>query len=278
MYGCGVTDHIIHRVWSRPDLRLAPLVSDYRCYRDPGSPAHSHVPGDDLTLIFNLEGTLDVEDPDGGARELRSGEVYLGGLQTGRAVTAARERQCGIIVGVTPIGAYRMLGGAPQEELVDSSILLEGCRELMSRLWDASDDGARFALVDRFLRERMSRETESTGMRWAWTRLLQSHGTVSIGELARDLGWSRKRLAARFREQVGLTPKRAARLLRFDHAMKLADAEPLGWAEVAAACGYTDQAHLSREVHEFAGVSPHALRFARETFLQDSWIERRQDS
>jgi AraC-like DNA-binding protein len=34
-------------------------------------------------------------------------------------------------------------------------------------------------------------------------------------------GWSRKRLWSRFRSQVGLTPKRADQLIRFDHAVHL---------------------------------------------------------
>jgi hypothetical protein len=43
-------------------------------------------------------------------------------------------------------------------------------------------------------------------------------GQVRVEQLAAELGWSRKRLWARFRSQIGLTPKQAAQLVRFDHA------------------------------------------------------------
>src|SRR5919198_843817 len=42
---------------------------------------------------------------------------------------------------------------------------------------------------------------------WAWGRLVQSGGAVAVGDLATDLGWSRKRLIGRFREHVGVAPK-----------------------------------------------------------------------
>ncbi|KXK59209.1 hypothetical protein AWW66_25535 [Micromonospora rosaria] len=90
-------------------------------------------------------------------------------------------------------------------------------------------------------------------------------GPVGVGALADELGWSRRHLAATFRREVGLPPKVTARLLRFAraHAALTADrppgtAAPAG-AEVAARYGYSDQSHLIREFHEFAGVTPATL-------------------
>jgi AraC-like DNA-binding protein len=93
---------------------------------------------------------------------------------------------------------------------------------------------------------------------------------VRIGALAAELGCSRKHLAAQFHDQIGLGPKTAARLLRFDAALALLR-RGRGGADVAARCGFADQAHLVNEFRAFAGTTPAA--FAREPevrFLQDA--------
>ncbi len=54
---------------------------------------------------------------------------------------------------------------------------------------------------------------------WAWRRIAVGRGMVRIEHLAAELGWSRKRLWSRFQSQIGLPPKRAAKLIRFDHAV-----------------------------------------------------------
>ncbi len=83
-------------------------------------------------------------------------------------------------------------------------------------------------------------------------------GRVRVDRLAAKIRSGRKRLWSRFRSQVGLTPKRAAQLVRFDHA-----ADRLGSghsaARVAAESGYVDQSHLHRDVMAFAGVTPRAV-------------------
>ncbi|MEV0991734.1 helix-turn-helix domain-containing protein [Streptomyces sp. NPDC049949] len=83
-------------------------------------------------------------------------------------------------------------------------------------------------------------------------------GGVAVERLAAEAGWSRKRLWSRFRSQVGLGPKRAARLVRFDEAAHrlAAGRSP---AQVAAEVGYADQSHLHRDVRTFAGVTPAAV-------------------
>jgi transcriptional regulator GlxA family with amidase domain len=94
-------------------------------------------------------------------------------------------------------------------------------------------------------------------VRWAWRRLVSSAGAVPIGSLAREAGWSHKHLIRKFRQQVGLTPKTAARLLRFEHAWRLVgDGEPAHWDRIAADGGYADQSHLIRDFREFTGGTP----------------------
>jgi len=91
--------------------------------------------------------------------------------------------------------------------------------------------------------------------------MVTSRGQVRVERLAAETGWSRKRLWSRFRSQLGLTPKRAAQLIRFDHAAhRLAAGHSA--ALVAAESGYADQSHLHRDVVAFAGVTPGAVAVA----------------
>jgi len=78
---------------------------------------------------------------------------------------------------------------------------------------------------------------------------------LRIENLAREVGWSRRHLAERFRREVGLAPKAAARVIRFERAcdrLFVPGRPPL--ARVAAETGYVDQAHLSRDFRELAGI------------------------
>jgi transcriptional regulator GlxA family with amidase domain len=64
-----------------------------------------------------------------------------------------------------------------------------------------------------------------------------------IERVADEVGWSHKRLIARFTEQIGLTPKKVARLARFDRLLgRVRAGMACGWRQVAAECGYADQA------------------------------------
>lgn len=88
----------------------------------------------------------------------------------------------------------------------------------------------------------------------AWRRLTGSHGRMRITALADELGWTRQHLATRFREHLGLTPKTVARLARLHRATSMLTSRSL--AEIAAACGYADQAHLNRDFRLLTGCTP----------------------
>jgi AraC-like DNA-binding protein len=88
--------------------------------------------------------------------------------------------------------------------------------------------------------------------------MVTSRGRVRVERLAAEVGWSRKRLWSRFQNQIGLTPKRAANLIRFDYAVhRLAAGHHA--ALVAAESGFVDQSHLCRDVIAFTGATPAAV-------------------
>jgi transcriptional regulator GlxA family with amidase domain len=106
--------------------------------------------------------------------------------------------------------------------------------------------------------------------------MVTSRGRVRVEQLAAEVGWSRKRLWSRFQNQISLTPKRAANLVRFDHAAhRLAAGHNA--ALVAVEGGFVDQSHLCRDVMAFAGVTPAAVATAPWLAVDDvAWPARAQ--
>ena len=99
---------------------------------------------------------------------------------------------------------------------------------------------------------------------------MASGGTAVIGDHADELGWSHRRLIARYRDTVGLPPKLVARIVRFERlTARIATNPAIDWATAATACGYFDQAHLAREVRELAGITPTELRATTVNSVQD---------
>ena len=83
---------------------------------------------------------------------------------------------------------------------------------------------------------------------------------ITVGEVAKDVGLSRRRLIKVFTADVGMTPKRLSRVMRFQRATALARRTSApDWGQLAATCGYFDQSHLIHDVSEFTGTSPRQL-------------------
>ena len=164
---------------------------------------------------------------------------------------------------LAPLGAYTLLG-LPVDELSGQTVDLADVlgadgRRLAEQLREAPGWRQRFALLDRFLLGRLARGPRpAPEVARAWARLVATGGAVPIGQLAGEVGWSHKHLITRFRQQVGLPPKAAARLVRFERVLRRLDrpGPPPDWGQAAADAGYADQAHLVREFRQFAGTTP----------------------
>jgi AraC-like DNA-binding protein len=176
------------------------------------------------------------------------------GIRTrGRNIEALQVR-------LSPVVAYGLLG-ASAAELGDAVVGLDDIwgREATrteERLREAESWDERFAIVETTLARHSGRVAAvDPEIAFAWSQLATRYHHVRVEELADKVGWSRKRLWSRFRSQIGLTPKHAARLIRFDQAThRLAAGQPV--AAAAADAGYADQSHLNRDVMAFAGMTP----------------------
>jgi AraC-like DNA-binding protein len=219
----------------------------------------SELPGGRVVLVVSFGPRMDVDG--------RRFESFVAGLHDTPAHTEHSGESHGAEVYFTPLGATRFFG-MPMAPLTRTVVELEdvlgpGAERLADELHGAPSWEARFKLLERAIARRVVRAAAPpAGVAWAWRRLLETDGGVAVGALADELGWSRKRLAATFREHVGLTPKALGRLLRFERAageLRRPDAD-LG--RVALDCGYFDQAHFNRDFRAFTGATPTAYRGA----------------
>lgn len=167
--------------------------------------------------------------------------------------------QAGVQVNLTPVGA-RTIVGAPLRAVMAATDVSELFSRQISCLADHLADthswAARLDLVERILWATLEANGDTPAPLAESWRLLVS-GSVRITEVADAVGWSRQHLHRQYHREFGHGPQTLARLVRFQRASRLLGQRSL--CDVAAACGYYDQAHLNREFMEFAGSSPQRL-------------------
>lgn len=267
-----MTQATVEMVVGKPRPQLGALVSDYVGYRIAGAEpgVHRGLPSRYLTFIVTLDGTVDLAAMPDPAQPPASFAALAGGLHARPALISHDGNQHGIQLALTPLGA-RVLLGLPAGELATTVLDLETllgptAAELVERLRGARTWTDRFFELDEVLTRTATREPRlSPELGWAWRRLTATDGRVGVGALAEEVGWSRRHLGERFRREFGLTPKVAGRVMRFEVANRLLRRpQPPGLAELAARCGYYDQAHLHREWRELAGCTP--TRWLAEEF------------
>lgn len=266
---------------------LRPLVSSAVGYRVPAYPAgvHRGLPSRHLTLVIELLAPLGVT----GMERPVSAHGVVGGLHTSAALIDATRPQEGLQYGFTPLGA-RVLLGVPAGELRGRAVDLGDvvghlALRLVDRLATASGWDERFGLLDAALLRRaadwdghLGRASIAPEVAEAWRLILTGDGTLPIATVAAHVGWGRRHLAERFRLVTGLTPKEAARVVRFEKAQRLLRTRRPPLAELAVVAGYADQPHLAREWRALTGVS--ITTWVREElpFVQDVPAEVRAHS
>ncbi|QXJ26185.1 AraC family transcriptional regulator [Actinomadura graeca] len=249
---------------ARPHPALRPFLRTYDGYwEEEAVPTRMRtLPTRSTVVIINLGPPLRLAVPDPGVRDRDYGS-FAAGMHDGHGSYTHPGGQRGVQLDLTPLGAYTLLG-VPMARLTNAAaeltdLLGPDVHRLVERLAATPGWAGRFGLLDAFLLRRLDRGPRpDPEVRRAWDLLTGTGGRVPVARLADEVGWSRKHLAHRFREQAGLPPKVMGRVLRFERAVGLLR-DGGGLAGTALACGYYDQAHLNREVRALSGCTPTEL-------------------
>jgi AraC-like DNA-binding protein len=229
-------------------------------------PQDRHYPHGMFELLVNLMGNpYRLLEPEGAGT---FATTWLVGQQLGPIVTAQPDRHHVLGIRLRPAGAYGLLGAPLRvvtglvvelEDLVGASV-----HELVERCRDATAVETRFGIVTTWLAARLggARRPDPT-VAWAADEIDAHDGAIAIAALRKETGLSKTRLAAAFRDQIGVTPKIYARLVRFRRALAMVEGGAGALADVALAAGYYDQPHFNAEFRELTGQSPRELLIAR---------------
>jgi AraC-like DNA-binding protein len=260
-----------------PHPVLRPLVARYIGYTQHNVTldVHRGLPSRHVTLIVSLDRPIRVTGMPLPGESPVSAQALVGGLHSGPALIAQDRFQSGLHVELNPLGAKALLG-VSSAELSGRVVGLEDLGSprlatLAPRLVDAAGWSERFAILDEVLAAVVC---ETAGpppeVDWAWQRMIRAGGRIRVASLADEVGWSRRHFGERFRAEVGISPKQAARVLRFERAgTLLRQGGRVDLAALAVGCGYYDQAHLTNEWRALAGCPPSVWIAEELPFLQD---------
>jgi len=251
-------------VLGTPAARLRPFVERYVGYRMLGYPPglHRGLPSRHMTFIASIGEPIHVVAQTAPSQPPRSYATVLGGLQASTALIEHDGNQEGVAIELTPLGS-RTLFGMPASELWDLSLELNEViggagAELWERLQAPGAWDDRFTACDDVLLRLAGDCCVAPELQHCWEALVDSGGQLSVNQLASEMGYSRQHLRRRFNDEFGLSPKLAARIVRFERARRMlhSRASTSAMADVAAACGYYDQSHLHRDFADLAGCTP----------------------
>ena len=129
-------------------------------------------------------------------------------------------------------------------------------RVLLPCLFDITDMESRIRLAEEFLLKHFHSERKNTVIADAVLELLKRKGNVEIGQLAKDIHTSSRHLERLFQENIGISPKRLASLVRYQYLWNDILFQP-GFQVLDAVhqYGYTDQAHLLHDFKRFHGMN-----------------------
>lgn len=241
---------------------LIGLVTRITCYsaQGTGGAGDREVASFVVPIILSFADPFRIAFDRGAGADDRIGS-FASGLHPGWVDIAYDGPVSCLQIDLTLMGA-RLFFRRPMADIASRLVPLEdledrGLTALRARLGDATTPSDRLRLAVAFLEHRLLDQAPDPTAVFVWSAIAGRRGALRIDDLTDDLGWSRKRLAAHARDAFGMTPKRLARIARFQHAITLARITPRpDWAGIAAECGFSDQAHLVREFNAFAGETP----------------------
>jgi AraC-like DNA-binding protein len=168
-----------------------------------------------------------------------------------------------IIVVFQPNGIHQLLG-IPASEFHDSIIPVEDIFDeqvtmLQERLFKQNNQ-IRVELLNSFFRSLISKKTASNQfiIDHSLNFIISNKGHFSIKQLVEYTGYTERHLERKFKECVGLNPKKFGNVVRLHHFLKLLKgrSDDTNLTTICYDAGFSDQSHLIKEFRKHTGITP----------------------
>jgi AraC-like DNA-binding protein len=220
-------------------------------------------------LEFYLQEHYLVRVCETGAQDLAPRAIVVGPCTCRRAELVLHGRFEVFTIHFQASGFHRIFR-VPMVDLADraydaQSVIGPIVSEIEQKLAGASSFQERVRVATDFLLQHLGERTSPDAVAAVANRFLLKAGALRVDDAAASAGLSVRQFERRFAEQVGLPPKRYARIIRFKSALEaklMAPRRP--WTDIAYEFGYYDQMHMVRDFERFAGESP-------ATFVRRLW-------
>jgi len=266
----------------RPPLDLFVELLWWSRRAEPSMAREHMLPSGKAQLVIPLHGEPLTWAADRGDESHPWTAGIVHGPQSSYYLTGPKPRGAVMGASVRP-GAAGALFGVPAGELADRHISIFDLwgshgRDLQERLAGARTPEAALVLLEEALVARLRRPLLlHPAVVYALRECTLEVPRKSVAEIQRETGYSAKHFIALFRAAVGSTPKQYLRIQRFGRVLEQLAARQSGMlaagqtgtlaagrsgtlCDIAAATGYSDQSHLTREFRELAGITPTEYR------------------
>ncbi|WP_149205716.1 AraC family transcriptional regulator [Flavobacterium johnsoniae] len=168
-----------------------------------------------------------------------------------------------IIVVFQPNGIHQLLG-IPAHEFHDSIIPVEDVFDkkiiaLQESLFDQNNQ-MRTELLNSFFNSLIGSKTASNQflIDHSLSFIIKNKGQFSIKQLVEYTGYTERHLERKFKEYIGLNPKKFGNVVRLHHFLKLLKDKPddTNLTTICYDAGFSDQSHLIKDFKKHTGITP----------------------
>jgi len=221
------------------------------------------MPDGSVELVINLkEDEARIYDREDLARCERLPGAILAGPHSRFFVIDTAQQDSVIGIHFKPGGAFPFFR-LPADELHNLHVSLEDlwgveARLLRERLLEAPTPEKKFQVIEDCLMAQAFKPLERhRAVGFALGLFRNIHTAPAMADVSDQIGISSRRFIQLFSGEVGLTPKLFCRVRRFQQVLQMIHrGDDCDWVDLAASCGYFDQAHFIHDFKAFSGINP----------------------
>jgi len=169
-----------------------------------------------------------------------------------------------IIVVFQPNGIHQLLG-IPANEFLDAIVSIDAVfgkngETLQDKLSEQSNNQTRIELLNQFFRSQISKKSQTNQViiNSSLDFIVSNKGHFSVTQLVKYTGYTERHLERKFKESIGLNPKKFGNVVRLHHFLKLLKDKPVdaNFTSICYDAGFSDQSHLIKDFRKHTGISP----------------------